>query len=48
MFERFDVAFWNDLSCQELRRFGQRADVLGFDSVWLAESSHYRSRPAVG
>jgi 5,10-methylenetetrahydromethanopterin reductase len=47
MFDRFGVAFWNDLSCQELRRFGQRADELGFDSVWLAESYHYRSIPPV-
>lgn len=47
MFERFGVAFWNDLPCQELRRLGHRADELGFDSVWLAESYHYRSIPPV-
>jgi 5,10-methylenetetrahydromethanopterin reductase len=47
MFERFGVAFWNDLPCGELRRLGHRADELGFDSVWLAESYHYRSIPPI-
>lgn len=46
-FDRFGVAFWNDLSSQELMRLGQRADQLGFDSFWLAESYHYRSIPPV-
>jgi hypothetical protein len=46
MFERFGVAFWNDLSCQELRRFGQRDDERGFDGVWLADS-YCRSIPPV-
>jgi 5,10-methylenetetrahydromethanopterin reductase len=45
MFDRFGVAFWNDLSCQELVGLGQQADRLGFDSIWLAESYHYRSAP---
>jgi hypothetical protein len=47
MFDRFGVAFRNHLSCQELRRFGLRAAVLGFHSVWLTESYDYRSIPPV-
>jgi 5,10-methylenetetrahydromethanopterin reductase len=47
MVDRFGVAFWNDLSCRELVSLGRRADELGFDSIWLAESYHYRSAPPV-
>jgi 5,10-methylenetetrahydromethanopterin reductase len=47
LFDRFGVGFSNDLSCRELIGLGRSADELGFDSIWLAESYHFRSSPPV-